>query len=256
MTRANFRTFCKKYIEFDAQPYITADADWNTLINERLELFSALTCCLFHDRITLGQTAVPAGWCYGGQYPRYNLLDGGFYALDTVGYTRRVFWPKQVRIAGRLLRDLGGKPGPISNEDMDALFSQTTAGSDLAADMLYWSWDASFTMRLFPGPDNDAFNVPSVSGDISGYYLHPALTNDAHEIYVPDHMERAAACFVAVGALDPRAAGSSLEKMQRLDAQAADMMTQLMAQANLLMDKELGSRLAVPVARGEDGDNS
>lgn len=248
MIRSEFRTLVKAYTEFEAQPYITADADWNTVINERLALYSFLTLALYDDTIDIITTGPSKAWLYGNP-PIYSLMDDGFYNPDALGLSRRVFWPKQVVVgANNVLRNFAGRPGPITPREMNDQIPYSTATVLTAADILNWTMLPNYILRIFPKPDATFNNAGVVTGVIPGFYLHPSLTGDGQEVYLAQHHERAAAAFCAVGGLGPRASGSSLEKMQRLDSQAADFMQYEVMQARRLMNEELGYILPAPAA--------
>lgn len=239
MTRSSFRDLCKVFVRTDGQPYVSADAEWNTLINDGLAILSFQTLLCFDSTIDLITSGGSKTWLYGTP-PVYDLMDTGLYNTDSQGYARRIILPMNVILGDRPLRDLKGKMGPISFDEMQSIDVYGTAKTNTSGDVRYWCREHPYKIRIFPCPDTN-FNTPStVTGVIPGFYLHPALTNDAHTLYIADHHTRMAAAFTAALALDPRAQGTSLEKMQRLDQAAAAEFAQLKAMADQTFQRHLG----------------
>lgn len=234
MTRAEFRSLAQEYVKLSGQPYIAVSdtTNWDKLVNERLELFSFLTLALFDDTV---QVNTSTGWLVMPN-GKYFLLNESLYEVDGVGYKRRVFLPTQVTVGNVALRNLKGGIGPVSHREMsDLTLSSSSVEAADDSDILCWAYSEPYVLRLFPTPAVGFNGGGLVAGRISGFYLHPALTNNAHEIYLPKHDQRAAAVFTAIGALEPQAGGSSFDRMNRLESGTGDYMAMKVKEARAMI---------------------
>jgi hypothetical protein len=198
MTRAELRTLVGEYVRIEAQPYKTVAADIDTIINERLAIYtdSAHAMCIYDDAVPLTTVNGTAS-----------------YDLYGASVTKRVTYPVAVTINGVLLTDYWGNPSPIGYEELMRVtpaYQTTAAGTPLR-----WMMRPPTSIQLYPKP-NSAFS----NSFISGYVLHPALTGDSDTIQLPISLERPAAKFIAAALLDPRKGGSSAERYDSLIADA------------------------------------
>lgn len=236
MIRSEFRDLCKVWVRTDGQPYVSSDTEWNTLINDGLAILSRKTLICYASNIAIN---TGTGWLYGTP-PLYDLMDASLYTVDAQGYALKVFLPINVIIGDRPLRNLQDQVGKISNNEMQSFDVYGTAETSTAAGVRHWTLEWPRKIRLLATP-GAGFNTPSViTGVLPGFYLHPALSNNAHTLYIPDDYTRMASAFVASLALDPRASGSSLEKMKRLDERSHGEFMELVTQAGVIYQRELG----------------
>lgn len=222
MVRSAFRTLVQAYCAADGQSYITTDADYDALINESLKIYAERTLAFYNDSIVL------------------TLVNGtGVYDLrditTPVVTTYAVCWPVSVIINNAPLKDFKGRPGPITQEEFQGLSDGYSAAA--GASPTRWTRYSPTTIRLYVKPN--ATTVSTGNNYIAGYYLPADITagagSDSTEIPLPIEHERVAAAFTAARAIDPRASGSSLEKMARLDAAAAEQMARFEALAQQMM---------------------
>lgn len=196
MTRSEFRDRVNAYMATEAQPYETSDSDINAQINELLPTYSGIARCLFSNKTTL--TLVAGTAVYDLRGPEFgNAME---HVLD-------------VFVDGSALGDMEGYHRSMGYQDAaDHLREFGTASDDQPR---YWLQVPPHSIQLFPAPD-------SVYSDtfVTGFYRHPAMTDDADELVIPDELLYPAAMYVAAHILDPRAAGASLEKKNRLMAES------------------------------------
>ncbi len=222
MVRSAFRTLVQAYVATDGQQYITTDADYDALINEGLKIYAERTLCFFNDSVVLNLVNGTA---------TYDLRD----ITTPVVTTYQVVWPVSVIINNAPLKNFYGRPGPITQKEFQGLTDGYSAAA--GASPTRWTLEAPTTIRLYVKPN--ATTVSSGNNFVAGFTLPVDITagagSDSTEIPLPIEHERVAAAFVASLAIDPRASGSSLEKMQRLDGAAAAQMERFEQNAQILM---------------------
>lgn len=218
MTWGDYRTFVKSFVTFNGKPAVSSNAEWDTAIARYLDEYCETALCLYTDNNAIETTD---GWLHGTP-PIYDLLDTTLYTAGSDGYARRVVWPVSVVVSDRVLRNLAGRHGPVTVEEMHAMnpYGQATTTSVTA--VKYWSFRPDKKIRLFRQPAT-GFNSGGVkTGVIPGWYLHPKMTNDAHVLHLPGAEEHPSACWVAARVMQPNAQGSALEKMAALSRVARE----------------------------------
>lgn len=211
------------FAEVEGQAYLTASSDLNALYNECVSIFCERTLCVYNPKVALTLSNGVA---------TYNLRD------TAIVTTYRVVLPEHVIINNATLTNPLGKPGPLSVKEFSMIDSVWGAASGTPT---RWTREvtapgttgkAGTLIRLYVPPD--ATTVSNGNNFVGGYVLPPDMSSDSHEIQVPLEYQRTLAVFTAARLIAPRSAGSSLEKMSRLDAEAAEQMKMLLDRANAM----------------------
>jgi hypothetical protein len=122
-------------------------------------------------------------------------------------------------LSGVALKDLRGRPGPVAVEVMQA------APTGVNGTPTWWCRLPVSNIQF-----NKAFVVTGYGHTVSGFVRHSALTYESQELEIREPWVRTLARFIAMDLLDPKASGTSLEKVQRLDAKTKEEMLSLCRQ--------------------------
>jgi hypothetical protein len=250
MTRAEFRALAKEYAEYDGKAFPANDTAWDTALANAIEAFSAWTLCLYSpgSDITTSGTGSATAWLYGAE-PVYDLLDPNFFNADLVdGYRPRLFLPTSVAVVGRALRDMAGNVGPVTDASMRSL--RAAVESRVAETKIrHWSFDGR-RLTIFPTPLTTLNDTGGIkTGTIAGYYLHPRLTSDAHELHLPVDLQPAAAAWCARNVIEAWSGSSVLERLERVIAGHAESLASCVARAGVERAR-WGARFGVQLAQG------
>lgn len=257
MTLTSISTLIDAFVAAGGQAYITSSADKYALINEMIGWYAEETLTFFDPRVTLttiagvqsydvhpNNTTVTSGATSATQTlgSTAGLFSGGSAYFNTLGafkicnaapasatsqvfttsfttvtnevvyngqVNKRVVLPVNVAVVNTVLTDFLGNVGPISSKEWHNL---STA---------YGASNAVPTRWTFEPPSTIRFDVPCsavhANTYVSGFVIPHPLINTTDEVALPDECERELAMFVAARMMDPRAAGSSMEKAQWLD---------------------------------------
>lgn len=203
---------------------MTSSSDLNSLYNECVSIFAERTLCVYNPKVALTLT--------NGQ-AEYNLRN------TSVVTTYRVVLPVHVIINNVTLTNPLGKPGPISGKEFSMIDSVWSVSSGTPTRWTREVLSNSGTtksgtyIRLNPAPN--ATVVSNSNNFVGGYVLPPDMSQDTDEVPVPLEYQRTLAVFTAARLVAPRSAGSSLEKMARMDGEAAEQMKMLMERAQVLI---------------------
>lgn len=156
------------------------DAKLTAFLWETLARYTRLTGALFEHNLRLSTST---GWLSGAHPPVYNLL-ASIWEPDSVGYQTKVWLPVQVAVGGRTLRDLRGRPGPISSQELAELQAYGDPGTTEPDEVAHWCRLPEERIRLFPGPKTGF--PTSVEAWISGYRLFPEVADNAHGVYLQE----------------------------------------------------------------------
>lgn len=203
MTLGEFRTLVLAYAQVEGQPYLTAAADVDSLLNEKLREFAKRTLCLY--------TPSAAFALQSGVSTYY--LEGTTDPVVTSGTT------EFVRINHVILNSLPlynpyGTMGPTNLPDLIALdpnYMETAAGTPTQ-----WVLLPGSKILLAPKPSASFLTTSSGKNFVAGWTFPATLVDDADELAIPVDTQRSAAIFCAAELIGPYASGSSLEKYGRL----------------------------------------
>lgn len=204
MNKSEIRTLAKRYTEYESQPYVTTDEDWDTLMAEALIQFSTDTLCLRENRVRLDVAP-----------------NVGVYNLRTAPEIR-IALPLNVRLNGEIFKNFNGDPGPVHANQYDRYFPNPDNGKPKR-----WCHHPPDGIRFLPTPDT------IYTLEVDAYVIHPEVIGEQDPILFPEEYHRTFAIFMASLALGPRAAGSSLERMERLDQVSFYRMRELMERASV-----------------------
>lgn len=224
MVRSEFNTLVGAFAAVEGQAYLTSASDLNALYNECISIFAERTLCVYNPKVTLTLSNGVAA---------YNLRD------TAIVTTYRVVLPMHVIINNVTLTNPLGRPGPVSAKEFAMIDSVWSVSSGTPTRWTREVLSNSGTsksgtyIRLSPAPN--ATVVSNSNNFVGGYVLPPDMSDDAHEVPLPLEYQRTAAVFTAARLIAPRSAGSSLEKMARLDGEAAEQMKMLMERAQSLV---------------------
>lgn len=194
LTFEEVRDLAKEYVRVEAQPYVDTDGKWTAVINEACYKFSVETLCI------PGQT---------------RLLTTPAKAI----YELESDLDLPMALATRIISDQKIQLTLVGRDYVDRASLQP-AGRPRG-----YAYYGEGKIRFTPTPD-DAYEL-----NVFGYLAHPLVDYEGAEILIPRRYMRTLAVYAAALALDPRASGSSLEKMARLSIQAASEMGVLMDEA-------------------------
>lgn len=223
ITLSVFRTRVAAYTDVGGQAYLTATADVNPIVGERLRSFTKITRCLYSEDVKFTPTAARA--TYALLDPPYNAAYASTFAIDPTGGTtyttyvgiesvRRVWW------GAGYLNDYSGR-SPKSVRDMRQLgYLKSVADGVPGA----W-WQTPGALTINPAPTSGAI-TDATSGTntirLGAFYIHPNVLSssiDATSLLIPDHLLELAATWVAVGLLRPSASGSLQAKVSQMQAE-------------------------------------
>jgi len=187
MELQDFRdTLVKAYTDVLGQPYITG-TDQNDAINRALERFTEETYCLYDDDIALTTQA----------------SIGHYDFRDTDAFAQKMLRVMHVWVEGNLIQRVATQRD-MTNIEANYIF----ATPDVPA---YWFTQGSTTLMLAPKPASTYADTY-----VSGWYLHPTLTQENDAIAVPDTDIEAAAMKCALALMHPRAAATTKERYDQL----------------------------------------
>lgn len=203
MTLGEFRTLVLAYAQVEGQPYLTAAADVDSLLNEKLREFAKRTLCLY--------TPSAAFALQSGVSTYY--LEGTTDPVVTSGTTEFVRI-NHVILNSLPLYDPIGKMGQTDHSALiaeDPNYMETAAGTPTR-----WVLLPGSKILLAPKPSAAFLTTSSGKNFVSGWTFPATLVDDADELSIPIDIQRTAAIFCAAELIGPYASGSSLEKYGRL----------------------------------------
>ena len=175
MTRATFRTLVLNMASGFGENYIlnTQDTLLNSLIDERLKLYTKETACLYDDKIAFTLTA---------STDAYSLR-------NTSAFAKEMWRVERVYIDG----------SPIAQADVSTvpLLEPSYITADTSKPAFWWT-QPPHDLVLFPVPD-----VVYSNNYVSGWYLHPDLASDSTSLTLPVEHQRTAARFTALALVEP-----------------------------------------------------
>ena len=241
-----FRSRVVAYATVDGQSYVTATADLNVLIDERLRSFTAKTKCLYSGAIKFTPSADRS------VYPFSNPVAGSDFATTfQIDANQDGTYDTNVGLVGVVgaywgsyfLNWYGYRRTTVRGAV--ERFAWPTNGSGTP---FLW-WESGKALVLNPAPTSAAITA-ATSGDskilLSGWYQHPAIlsaTSDSTNLSIPDEHLEVAAAWCAIGVMRPYASGASLAKMNQMQAECAQAMSEIRAQSEREYDS--GPRNAV-----------
>lgn len=192
MTRAEFESLMLEYTKTEAQPFVNSGAGLHTLVSDAIREFCAYSYCLFDDNVAL-------------TVPSARVID-----LRGVLLASEVICPVSVALGGTQLRNFEDRIGPCTLQEV------TSNRSETAGVASRWA---------FKLPNHIVFerSLSGVTGSswVAGFTMHPVLEDDGDVVALPDDWLRPAIVWAASRLIDPRAGGTSLDKMRSLDERAA-----------------------------------
>lgn len=188
MTFAEFRTAVLYRTETSGKPVIathpTPGAGLNTHLSDSLKQFCAWTYCL---RGSVSGT-----------------LTGGASTLAVGSLAPRMVHPLQAAVEGTILTNYAGKRGPCRIEDLMGQAAGTGTPTK-------WAWQTEEIVKFNKAP------ASSQTVTFYGFIEHPTVSADGDAITLPSEWQEAAADFAAVRLIQPTAAGSGLEQLEKLN---------------------------------------
>lgn len=174
MTRARLKRLALNYASGFGENYVlnTEDTELNSIIDERLKLFTDRTRCLYDDKISL---TLSVG------VDEYSLR-------NTSVFTQEVAEITAVMINGQFIPR-------ARSQDMKYIGNYLLASSNLPK---LWFMSPRHSLVLYPKPDSAYSNCY-----VSAWYLQPDLTSDSDATLIPEEYDRTAAAFVALALLRP-----------------------------------------------------
>lgn len=194
MTLEDFRDqVVAPYIEVLGQAYVESTAQ-NSAISRALERFTEDTYCLYSDRIAFTLTSGTA---------EYSMRDDAVFA-------KKMLRIMHVWVNSGLLLQVA------TQRDMTNLYETYLFDAD--GDPALWFTQGATKLVLHPPPDT-AFS----NSYVSGWYLHPTVSEEDDVLEIPDADIEAAAIECAIAIMRPRAAGSAKEHLESLKQELAGM---------------------------------
>lgn len=204
MTRPELLAEVDEYLQVDAQVAARTSDRRNTLVQRALDHFTYDTLCLYDDNVSMTTESGVA---------RYTTTDLGVFS-------RRLVMPKAMSVDDHPVFNEGYYLGSTSL----STWEETRQYKDPARPS-GWIMAGTDQIILTPTPD-DAYNLRW-----AGHVYHDLVINDIDDLEIPLRHEHTLIVYTAVLFLGARAQGSTLEKMQRLSAEAAANMEKLVSHA-------------------------
>lgn len=187
MTLQDFRDdLVKAYTDVLGQPYVEGTAQ-NDAINRALERFTEDTYCLYDDDVSFTTSA----------------SIGHYDMRDTAVFGQKMLRILRVWLEGSMLQQVA------TQRDMTNL--QGTYIFTTPSTPAYWFTQGTSQLVLYPKPDSTHADTY-----VSGWYLHPTLSDETEELAIPDADIDAAAIECALALMHPRAAGTAKEHVLAL----------------------------------------
>ena len=182
MTLQDFRDdLVKAYTDVLGQPYLEGTAQ-NDAINRALERFTEDTYCLYDDDVSFTTSS----------------SIGHYDMRDTTVFGQKMLRVLRVWVDGVLIRQVATQRDMVN---LESLYIYATPDTPK-----YWFTQGTSQLVLYPKPDSTYSDTY-----VSGWYLHPTLSDETEELVIPDSDLEAAAIECALALMHPRAAGSAKE---------------------------------------------
>lgn len=217
MDYRSFKDYVKGYVTYQggvsfldnlASPTFTE----NTFFNLHLQTFTARTKLLYSQFVALTLSNDVNRYDYRAVTfsPACQFADIEFvWTVDSSSGNRT------------LLQDFHGYPGPVPFAEFVRKFPNYLHESSSIP--RYWIKLLPHTMMLYPGPDTSQITTLN----LSGWILHPMMSEDDDTLSIPIQSIKTAAVFVAAQLLEPHGDADLYARMSRLDAEAAEEMRAL-----------------------------
>lgn len=211
MTLAEIRALAEEFAKADGQTYVTGTADKTAIINEMLVWYAEQCLAFFNPRVALT-----------------TVSGTSLYDLRSASVTVRVVYPVALVMNNVVIKDFYGRSGPISTKEYLNLSDNTSVSN--SATITRWVFEPPNSIRLYPAPNGAISN-----SYVQGFTVPAALSAESDECPLPVESEREFAMLCAARFIDPRAAGTSLEKLKRMDESVFNSIAARRAKAARLM---------------------
>lgn len=199
MTRGEFEELVIAYCDTEAQPYIatrpTAASELGAFCSDAIREFTGWSYCLFQNEVAL---TVPAS---------------AVVALVGAHLAKEVICPVAVYLNSVPLRNYEDQIAPCR-------LNEVTVGRVTGS--------GTPTRWAFRPPEQILFNqtAGSIAGSswVNGFIRHPVLASDSAVVELKEEFIRPAVLWAVAKLMEPRAGGTSLDKMTTLDARAKEFM--------------------------------
>lgn len=210
MTRARFRRIVLNYADGFGENYVlnTEDTELNTIIDERLKLFTDRTRCLYDDKISF----------------TLSVGQDDYSMRNTTVFTQEMAEVTAVMIDGQFI--------PRARSADMKLISATYLVTPSNKPKL-WLISPRHSLQLYPKSDAVYSN-----SYVSGWYLQPDLTSDSDATLIPEEYDRTAAAFTALALFRPgKGSREALNYYAGLKAETEAEMDELRKRSDSLLGR-------------------